>query len=1554
MSFTIGMIKDLLGDDMPLGSWRSAKNVTCVVQRNGLVSELGTEAVASGQVASDLVPVGAIRLDADRVILMLKSNVRATDPGVPGSLDEIGVLDIGKDTYTTKIRGSLLNFSFSSHITGTAEYNYKKEIIVAYRDSVNPPRVINLDNPAFAVDNDGLITDVAGFTLANAWPEILPINYNLREVENAGGVLVSGAYQIGVGYITPGESDTNVIGFSQNIFISDDRIGEAYDSYNGCEPGTPTNKAITITISGLSTYFTKFYLIVISNIGGVLGASKIGPYRIRSSQMTMTYTGSETSESYSLDRALIDYQAYSRAKAVASVKSRLHWFNMNALPEVKYQKYACNIQSKWVHEDAVSLPHLGSGGNVSRSTYGDPVFIFHRKGFMPGQPYAFYIRFRYKVSGLPTPWFHIPGRSGSNILSTNSQREIATGFGDGPYAEDALISDIVANEVASGDPAWATVLAGDLAVDPDVRWYQTRETAAGPNYMGFWANRDEFYPQDDEYDGSKDYDGIAIGSGRDLRGQRVLHHKFPELRTLVDLSNPFVDTVAAVSTFSGSAGMVNAAFSMFNVSGDIYRFTFQSSSTTVDGSVIDDGTPGTHGQVEDEDPGNIEDNKFIFIQDGLMDVTTSGLRMTVAATQNLPTDNLQYRFQMRLVHYSAAGTVLATYGAYDEVKSATGTSVSLNSSTFAFSAVISGQAGDYLQLEGYADPYYSTGAFTVGSAICFGSMTLALAKQDRMSLEGNRAVRALGIKFENIFIPEEIKAITSGFEIGYAERTLDNMTIVGQSALNHFNWEDSSFSNDVPVGDPIRLHPFELLRSGALPRITHLTNQLIFSGITYPAAPNYPYKERDYVNGGLATFTEGHTNHPSEYILPLDNVRMIPANTEPVIETVTVDNFESETCVYAITRAVAIVLTTPAQQRYLSNLCVFRRNVFSQFQDQPTVILASNVFGYDGSADETAETTTVYGGDIFVVPHGIRKTKPNDGWTDVFAGNDLGLDVMDIYPVYCVDNIILRHTGTGVFERHYPEYGGTSGSGGDWGFLLSEAWTGSPSSAAAAWADFIQRQPWYGYNTDYSRLHELSKSFPYDPTDIYSERRPFLIIRSVLVSRETNFVGWWEYPPLDYFEMVRDRGEGVQLIANDEQLLIFMEYAAFSTQPTTRIETSEGAPAVLGTGDLFDFEPSELVPDDGGYVGTKSQYGIRKTILGVVVVDSEMGKVFIIGRGVDEISGRGMRRWFFENFRLIAASEMAAVDPSISFEGNEVSPWGLGWMASYDQEEHRIIIAKKDLSMPSGQFKGTHNPSSPGTSGFYYYQGEIGRVISSLIPITNENVLDTWSIASTYYALTPVSRFDSQVTDRSITISYSPAINDGKGGWISRHDWRPDLMVGTKNFLFSTLGVGRWKHNKGLPGSFYGTLYECYVEPIFSLGEVALVFSVLWRSYIGNPPKANRPITGIIVYGERQCSGLVAVEKSMFTQKGAHPGDAMWRFDKFLDVAVHDSDGEVVDFFDSYTDAFVSVSADNTKPWHERIPFRSNWIGVRFVYDNADGLRLSLITSSVGAHKASR
>jgi hypothetical protein len=194
----------------------------------------------------------------------------------------------------------------------------------------------------------------------------------------------------------------------------------------------------------------------------------------------------------------------------------------------------------------------------------------------------------------------------------------------------------------------------------------------------------------------------------------------------------------------------------------------------------------------------------------------------------------------------------------------------------------------------------------------------------------------------------------------------------------------------------------------------------------------------------------------------------------------------------------------------------------------------------------------------------------------------------------------------------------------------------------------------------------------YDKRDNFLDAFPYRIIRSQSYGQEDKTMSLKEFKTNDYYEMPKNRGVITNIEGVGKQLLIHHEHAIFKTT-TKDVIATDSATATLGTGDIFNFAPTELITTENGYAGTQHLSSTLISKVGYSFVDVEQGKVFLVGNELNEISNKGMRKWFRDNLTFL----------NTAVENNDTAfnIGGSGFTTAFDEENNRIILSKKDLKL---------------------------------------------------------------------------------------------------------------------------------------------------------------------------------------------------------------------------------------------------------------------------------
>jgi len=389
----------------------------------------------------------------------------------------IGYISNDSSTYTQVAADTFFDFSLQHPIEGVFKVNNKGETIVIWTDFNNEIRFLNIDNPPATITNVNTLLS----------PDLTNPIYTLN-LEEAKGSCKVGHYNFFCQYESEGGNTTKWLNSSKPIFVTKDQISVGYDQFSGSDT-LVTNKAISISLTNVDTNFKYLKIAVISTISGVKTAAVILKLTITSDTLNTKYTGTELiDDSLSLEEILIPTTTYTKCKTLTQLNQKLYIGNLIGIPNINYQKYANNIKINWQTQNKQPLV-LNNGSSKT-------VDLNHTdRGFLHREVYSFYIVFKLKKGGY-SPAFHIPGRravTGEKAVSTLTD----TGFSTNPLVYE--IEDTV-------------------------------DSTLGTTNMGYYENKDEFYPLNAGADPNGDFEvWDASGQIDDLYGENVRHHRFPSI-----------------------------------------------------------------------------------------------------------------------------------------------------------------------------------------------------------------------------------------------------------------------------------------------------------------------------------------------------------------------------------------------------------------------------------------------------------------------------------------------------------------------------------------------------------------------------------------------------------------------------------------------------------------------------------------------------------------------------------------------------------------------------------------------------------------------------------------------------------------------------------------------------------------------------------------------------------------------------------------------------------------------------------------------------------------
>lgn len=289
---------------------------------------------------------------------------------------------------------------------------------------------------------------------------------------------------------------------------------------------------------------------------------------------------------------------------------------------------------------------------------------------------------------------------------------------------------------------------------------------------------------------------------------------------------------------------------------------------------------------------------------------------------------------------------------------------------------------------------------------------------------------------------------------------------------------------------------------------------------------------------------------------------------------------------------------------YLTFLRQTLLNVYNPF-DQQTLVSLDQIAG-------NVPSVRLTGGDCFVGYHSFMTSAPPSSYPPNNKRNPK-VGVFMVYNYLCVSrhNINLRYSSPKITERLYPKDN----------YLLKEA----ADFALLTAAD--DHNPYHLYNKDYSKQNTFRQLAIYTPSKPTVSDFPYRVARSKIATREEQFNSWRTWLASDYYEMPKNKGEVMNVEGFGDKIIIHTQFSLFVTRDKTTLVGENDVRVRLGSGDIFEINPQELLPETG-HAGTHHQFSAIVTKQGYIFVDVTQGKVFLFNNELVELSNNGLKNFF--------------------------------------------------------------------------------------------------------------------------------------------------------------------------------------------------------------------------------------------------------------------------------------------------------------------------------------
>jgi hypothetical protein len=581
--------------------------------------------------------------------------------------------------------------------------------------------------------------------------------------------------------------------------------------------------------------------------------------------------------------------------------------------------------------------------------------------------------------------------------------------------------------------------------------------------------------------------------------------------------------------------------------------------------------------------------------------------------------------------------------------------------------------GNFSYWENINETYPTDCGFSGGAVRHFKFPSISWCKKNLypQNSYGTLVLDTLGIEIEGL----NLSSITDcngespvGYEIGFAKRNFDNSTTTGQS-ITIFqtikkrgydkaqrvsmggNWNIGNVSDPtLDITDQPRLYPFEYLYGNINPSCNALRVELklrrtIMEGfaVRHELTSNSKWDEAFYLKADF-TETAAQSVAVANEFKTVKDVKIIPANTVAP----NVDNLLTETCVTAQmdnSSFPALIVqsnggvylrrnirydeidkevekdvansnynSNAMYETYLVTLLNVINNCYSNFNQQTIVSMG------------IATSTQIWNGDTFICDYSINTYGRLTNRVNAKEFNDLNVSgddekfdsllggVKAIHRFLCESqyNIGLRYENNNQllgYTKYYPASQFVSYYNN---YLYGFVRNVEPNQFKV------------GYSKDYNQLNTFQLSAILTPDEfnnfIVNERY------STIRSRGT---AWRNFKQADKFTGISNRGEIINTQGGGNYLYIHYEESLFRTIPRNRRLQTEDETVYLGTSDIFDAIPEEVLHDELGQLGTRHKFSCIFSPLGYTFYDSDKGVWVIVGQqGIKVISDLGLRLFF--------------------------------------------------------------------------------------------------------------------------------------------------------------------------------------------------------------------------------------------------------------------------------------------------------------------------------------
>jgi hypothetical protein len=1174
---------------------------------------------------TDYSPIGEIPLEEDQVICFFVQTNNTVNYSV------IALYDNLTQIFTPICKRTDLNFSIEYPITGIYYKNFENQIISVFTDNYNTPKFINLN----ILTNTTPLEDIQLFTSSS-----LAI-FNTPTIKT-GGTLSGGTYYFLTNYINNDGTTTNWGNITPPTYI-----------FANSTVGAATGFQIGLQLSNIDTNYDFVQVAVIYYSGGILKFSDIifKQSTLASAFNFIFYNSSQSLGNIDITNLLVPYTTYTKIKTLTQLNNQLYGGNVSGISDLDFQKYANGIKVTFT-VGAIQPAQSTSWVEQNPTTYSLPL-----KSLCHDEVYALYVAFEL-IDGTMSNAYHIPGRA---VMNYNSLLNLFNNNNSGigiSLTNNYLENDTIAN--LKNDPYFGSTTGlfdHDLLINSQANIFQTRDTinySAGNYYCSYWENQSTIYPDNNEMDVWGIIGGVETNLSQlpssnpnyvpSLRNKKVRHHKMPshswvknnnfQLQsnygvTLLDqitlnfsniqIPQRLQSVVKGIRFFYAERDYNNSTV----LDQGIYNFLKypgnSASSGNLSNTLISSGGSWNIYSITNK---NAQSNGY-GLNDGAVN-SSNGDSWYQETAQNIYEKAIKARFFSILSDNPNINSIYIS----NQYCIGPKPNPSNNSLWYSLDNGASLDNQNLINVEG-----------SCGNAgLCTPN-----------NLSGNVNERKLQALFQNsnvtgslpLYYDQNIKSV-------YTQDTLNEAQVSGGSKTitnsRTYDWSYTNAGIFLNIQNTIRDNLFT-------PFMVNEVNG------NFTPAPNLNYFTFNQLN---------NTGSPTP--LPDDSILTGARNVVTFLKKDS-SNAASVNCC-----ANPVYYSDYGQKNeYMmaSAIYAYAKRYIQDMYPTYTTLATSQLVGFDSifilnnsNFNASSSFSTSGEGDMFL------STDSFVSYAQRFYNARASGDAGNLY-LACLYSYIGEFTKNPDFR--IPDPGNSSGgnyvypnpvgSGNDPNII-----TGS-SALSVGLNDAINLN--FLYDLSHSAINNIISVSAFNPYSPVVSKYPYRVIVSNVQVATSNSTSYKQFLATNYYECIRNKGEiiNIQSLGND-RILIHHKDSVYYTRDIGRILTGV-VESTIGTGNIFEFPPQELMTSSLGYGGTQNQLGCLLTDFGYFFIDAEQGTPFLLqGEQLTPLIN-GLRLFFRDNLNIIPNVTTNPYNTDNPYMGNGIS-------VSYDRVNRRILLSVKN------------------------------------------------------------------------------------------------------------------------------------------------------------------------------------------------------------------------------------------------------------------------------------